>query len=69
MSVTIEAAPMAANVEMVKAVITVLVAIVYKALSLLERVASIACPSLGSHSLSAVAPDNYLGKEQALAGA
>jgi hypothetical protein len=58
MNVTIEAAPLAAEATMVEAVVTVLVNIIFKALSQIERVASIARPSLGSHSLSAVAPDS-----------
>lgn len=60
---------MAAKVEMVEAVVKAVVTIIHQALSLVERVASIARPSLGSHSLSAVAPDLNLRKVQALAGA
>lgn len=61
---------MAADAEMVQAVvIAVVLTIVHQVIALVERVASIARPSLGSHSLSAVAPDNNLRKELALAGA
>lgn len=68
MSMTIEAAPMAAEVEMVDAVIAVVITIIHKALSLIERVASIACPSLGSHSLSAVAPNSNFNERNVALG-
>lgn len=57
MDVRIEAAPMAAQVEVVTPV--VIASVNLKALSQMpERVASFSCPSLGSHSISAVAPDH-----------
>lgn len=69
MEMTIEAAPMAAEAQMVEAVITVIITIVQKAIALVTRVASIACPSLGSHSLSAVAPDTHFNDRRLALGA
>lgn len=62
MDMRYEAAPMAADVELIEAVIRIVTIILNKALSLVRRVASFSCPTLGSHSLSAVAPDtNFIG--------
>lgn len=58
MDVRIEAAPMAAEATAVTPSLVVTVG--FKALSkhIAERVASFSCPSMGSHSISAVAPDH-----------
>ena len=70
MDVRIEAAPMAAEAQLIAAtVIAVVVATVNYVTSLVRRVASFSCPTLGSHSLSAVAPDYYFKEGLALAGA
>jgi hypothetical protein len=65
MDVTIEAEPMTASAEIIEPVVTIEVVVVsVKAFSLQAgSTASIACPSLGSHSISAVAPDHILTKE------
>lgn len=68
MDVLIEAAPAVAKVQMIEPVVTTTRNIYFQTLSLTEAVVSIARPSLGSHSLSAVAPDANLRKELALAG-
>lgn len=59
MDVRIEAAPLAADVVMVEAVIKTVVTIVRKVTSLVKRVASFSCLSLGGTSLSAISPDAY----------
>ena len=69
MDMRYEAAPMAAEVEVVQAVVTTVVTIIRKVIMALSQVASFSCPTLGSHSLSAVAPDNYFIGGTALAGA
>ena len=60
MDMRYEAAPMAAEVEVVQAVVTTVVATIRKVASLIRRVASFSCPSIAGHSLSAVAPDHIL---------
>jgi hypothetical protein len=67
MDVRIEAVSMTADVEMTKAIVRAIVQWFTKALTRVALVASFSCPTLGSHSLSAVAPDNYFGKELAAA--
>lgn len=69
MDMTFEAASMAANAEMTSVTVKTVTRWVTMAKALTALVASVSCPTLGSHSLSAVAPDNIFGKELALAGA
>lgn len=59
MDVRVEATPFVADVVMVKVSVIVFLnpRTTMSLLSLVERVASLACPTMGSHSLSAVAPD------------
>lgn len=64
MDVRIEAAAMAADVEIVTPVVQG-VASVFLVISAFGRVASFSCPSLGSHSISAVAPDLNFKEELA----
>jgi hypothetical protein len=62
MDVRIEAAPMAADVSLLRAAVTAFKKAIHKALSLIEAVASFSCPSIGGTSISAVAPDtNFIG--------
>lgn len=63
MDVKIEAAPMAAEATVIApTVIAQKVVTVPQVISLVKRVASSSCPSMGSHSISAVAPDtNFTG--------
>lgn len=56
---------MAAHAEVVTAVVKTVVVIAHQALSLVERAASFSCPSMGSHSISAVAPDHNFKEELA----
>lgn len=62
MDVKIEAAPMAAEVEITRVTVKVTAALIHKAV-LPKAVASSSCPSISGHSISAVAPDHntYLG--------
>lgn len=70
MDTTIKAAPMESQAAVATAIIKVVIRyIIAKAVSLTQGVVLVAVPSQGSHSISAVAPDNYLGKELAKAGA
>lgn len=59
MDVLIEASPMEASVEMVEPVVSVTVTPILFVLSPTPRLVSITPPTLGSHSISAVAPDAY----------
>lgn len=59
MDVRIGAAPMAAEVSVMKVVVIVTIALVVIAWkTLIERVAPFSVPSIQGHSLSAVAPDS-----------
>jgi hypothetical protein len=64
MDVRIEAAPMTAEATVVTPTLEVfeMASVNLKALST-QRVASFSCPTLGSHSISAVAPDKTFIKE------
>lgn len=66
MDVVIEVAPAVANAVVVEVVVTTTDSIpVHQTHSLIQRVVSIARPTLGSHSLSAVAPDHYFKEDVA----
>lgn len=64
MDMTFEAAPMAAEAQVLSAIVMVVDSVTYFVTSLIERVASFVCPLLsrGGTSLSAVSPDyNVIG--------
>lgn len=69
MDMTFEAAPMTAVAQMNTACVTAQKVITHKVISLIERVASMSCPSIAGHSLSAVAPDHIFEGGTALAAA
>lgn len=67
MDVKIEAAPMVAEAEIVEPVVTTTEVVNAPDIqaNCTPAVASSSCPSMGSHSISAVAPDTYFRKELA----
>lgn len=68
MDMRFEAAPMAANAGLLKAVVMTVQRFIDKVTVLMAQVASFSCPSIAGTSLSAVSPDyNYFGGMTAVA--